>query len=201
VRAATAPAVMPSVNGAVESAVAPPVAPPVGPAVEPPVVAAPVHGRPAAQVPRAPAAVAAPAAAPSAAPAAAPVQVPAALEAATVTDDDDTCTEESCARHGNERECCTPFRAHVATLDRAAISTTTAAIRAQVHDCRDPQSSDGLVRISVVVLADGSVAKASVLESPEVTVGRCVAELVRGLTFPATDNGGTFVYRAQLSAD
>jgi len=135
-------------------------------------------------------------------PAAAPVPVPVELQQATPADDDDTCTQDSCARHNNERECCAPFRDQQArTLDRAAIARATAGIKMKVRDCRDPQASDGVVRISVEVAPDGSVDKAFVLEAPEAGVGQCVASVVRGVAFPATAVGGSFVYRADLAAE
>ena len=110
-------------------------------------------------------------------------------------DDDDTCSEESCARHNNERECCTPYRAQATTLDRAHIASVTAGLKAKAHDCG---TADGLVRVSVHVRPDGSVDKALVLEAPESGIGSCVAQVLRDASFPATADGGAFVYRIDL---
>jgi molybdopterin biosynthesis enzyme MoaB len=123
------------------------------------------------------------------------VVVPAALEP-TPTIDEDTCSEESCARHGNERECCTPYRTQAISLDRAHIARVTAGLKTQMHACG---SADGLVRVSVHVLADGSVDKALVLEAPEAGIGSCVAQVLRDASFPSTVNGGAFVYKIDLA--
>jgi molybdopterin biosynthesis enzyme MoaB len=128
------------------------------------------------------------------------VTVPAALELTPAVeadeDDDDTCSEESCARHGNERECCTPYRTQAISLDRTHIARVTAGLEAQVHACG---STGGVVRVSVHVAADGSVDKALVLEAPEVGVGSCVAQVLRDASFSATVNGGSFVYKIDLA--
>jgi outer membrane biosynthesis protein TonB len=176
----------------VEAAV--PAAPPVTPAKAPPPVPA-KHAQPAAiEKP----AVEKPAVEKAAVET--PVAVPAELQPAE--DDDDSCSQDSCARHHNERECCTPFRnEHVAKLDRAAIARATAGLKAKVRECRDPQVTDGAVRVSIDVAPDGSVTGASVLQAPEAGVGQCVADVLRTVTFAATDEGGTFVYRADLAAD
>jgi molybdopterin biosynthesis enzyme MoaB len=123
------------------------------------------------------------------------VVVPAALEPTPVVDDDDRCTEESCARHGNERECCTPFRTRPPRLDRTHIARVTAALGTEVHACG---SAEGVVRVSVHVRPDGSVDKALVVEAPEAGVGTCVATALRDASFPATVEGGAFVYRIDL---
>jgi len=128
------------------------------------------------------------------------VVVPAVLEPTPTIDeaddDEDTCSEESCARHGNERECCTPYRTQAISLDRAHIARVTSGLKTNVHGCG---SSDGLVRVSVHVLADGSVDKALVLEAPEAGIGSCVAQVLRDASFPATSNGGSFVYKIDLA--
>lgn len=125
------------------------------------------------------------------------VTVPAELQA-TPPADDDRCTEDSCAAHGNVRECCTPFRAHAAALDRAHIARVTGALAATVRDCRDPEAPDGVVRVSVHVQPDGRVGSAVVVQAPEAGVGSCVAAVLRDATFPATERGGAFVYRIDL---
>lgn len=129
---------------------------------------------------------------------AAPVVVPAALEPTPTVeeDDDDSCSEESCARHGNERECCTPYRTQAPTLDRAHIARVTAGLKTQVHACG---SSEGLVKVSVHVQPDGSVDQALVLEAPESGIGSCVATALREASFPATVQGGSFVYKVDLA--
>jgi hypothetical protein len=126
------------------------------------------------------------------------VVVPAVLEPTPTideADDEDTCSEESCARHGNERECCTPYRTQAISLDRAHIARVTSGLKTQVHACG---STAGLVRVSVHVAADGSVDKALVLEAPEAGIGSCVAQVLRDASFPATTSGGSFVYKIDL---
>lgn len=126
-----------------------------------------------------------------------PIAVPAQLEA-TPTIDNEMCTEATCAAHGNERECCAPFREHPARLDRAAIARVIAAVKPNVLDCRDSQA-EGVVKLAIQVGSDGRVTNTSVMESPEVSVGQCVTDKLRAAVFPPTDEGGSFVYRIDLT--
>ena len=117
----------------------------------------------------------------------------------SVEDDDDTCSQTSCARHGNDRECCTPFRNLPVKLDRAMITAAVAAVRPRVLECAAPGGTAQLVRVTVDVGADGSVVRATVLEAPEPSIGECAAEILRGASFRQTSAGTSFVFRIDLS--
>jgi outer membrane biosynthesis protein TonB len=84
-------------------------------------------------------------------------------------------------------------------LERAQIAPVVASIKAKALDCRSTEG-EGLVKIAVDVHSDGTVSHAMVLESPESSVGECVARVVRSAQFPVTDQGGSFVYRLDLAA-
>lgn len=121
------------------------------------------------------------------APAAPQVETPPAL--------DDTCDEASCAAHGNERECCAPYRAHtVRTLDKAIVAGAIAAAKPRMLACGSELDLEGDVKLSVEVSADGEVVSAMVDEASEATLGRCVVDVMRAVVFPATESGGTFSY-------
>jgi outer membrane biosynthesis protein TonB len=123
------------------------------------------------------------------------VVVPPALEAKPVLDQ---CSEVTCAASNNERECCAPYRDHPAKLERTMIAPVIASLKSKVLDCRETEH-EGLVKLDIDVGADGHVTRAAVLESPEATVGKCVADTLRAARFRATEQGGSFVYRIDLA--
>jgi hypothetical protein len=121
--------------------------------------------------------------------------VPPELEVKPVLDQ---CSEVTCAASNNERECCAPYRDHPAKLERTMIAPVIASLKSKVLDCRETEH-EGLVKLDVDVGPDGHVTRAAVLESPEATVGKCVADTLRAARFRATEQGGSFVYRIDLS--
>lgn len=123
------------------------------------------------------------------------VVVPPALEAKPVLDQ---CSEVTCAASNNERECCAPYRDLAAKLERTMIAPVIASLKNKVLDCRETEH-EGLVKLDIDVGPDGRVTRAAVLESPEATVGKCVADTLRAARFRATEQGGSFVYRIDLS--
>jgi len=80
-------------------------------------------------------------------------------------------------------------------LDRAAISAGIASIKPKVVEC-GKQASDvkGKVKIKVTVAPAGTVTSATISETPDETLGACVAAAVKTAKFGATKNGGTFSY-------
>jgi hypothetical protein len=79
-------------------------------------------------------------------------------------------------------------------LDRAAISTGIAAVKAKVTSCRDSSETTGKVKLHVRVRPDGSVAAVDVESAPSRGLGECVARAVRDATFARTQKGGAFSY-------
>jgi hypothetical protein len=125
-----------------------------------------------------------------------PVARPAALSV-----DDDSCDEATCAVHGNERECCTPFRATSLppSLDHAMVAEAIAGVKAQVLACGASASVTGVVvKLRVQVGGDGHAGAVTIEDSPEVSVGSCVVGVIRSAGFRRTVAGGSFVYRFEL---
>jgi hypothetical protein len=193
---------MPAPNAAVAPVAAPaaPIAPPPAVAAlqQPPSAPSPVHTAhtlPRHEPPAMPAPHVAVAAPP---PGAAPVENAPPPAAPMTYDDPTACTQAGCAAHGNERDCCAPFRSLPHGLDRVMIAATVGAVKSRAMTCGTSSSGNELVRVVVDVTADGHVASASVLESPGEAIGACVADVLRATTFPTTATGGSFVARIDL---
>ena len=81
------------------------------------------------------------------------------------------------------------------SLDRAAISAGISSVKAKVQECgKASPDAKGKVKVKVVVAPAGTVTSATVVDSPEDTLGQCVATAVKTAKFSATKNGGTFSY-------
>ncbi len=80
-------------------------------------------------------------------------------------------------------------------LDRVAITAGISSVRPKVLACGE-KSPDvkGKVKIKVVVAPAGTVSSASIVDTPDDTLGACVAAAVKTAKFGATKNGGTFSY-------
>jgi len=80
-------------------------------------------------------------------------------------------------------------------LDRAAISAGISSVKAKVVDCgKASPDVKGKVKVKVVVAPAGTVTSASISETPDDSLGQCVATAVKTAKFGATKNGGTFSY-------
>jgi hypothetical protein len=114
--------------------------------------------------------------------------------------DDGGCDEATCSLHGNERECCTPFRATSipANLDRAMVAEAIAGVKTQVLACGTSAAGTGVVKIRAQVGGDGRVVAVSIDEAPEVSIGNCVLGVIRATPFRRSVAGGSFAYRFEL---
>ncbi len=80
-------------------------------------------------------------------------------------------------------------------LDRIAISAGIASVKQKVSECgQKSPDAKGKVKIKVTVEPSGTVSSAAIVESPEDTLGACVAGAVKTAKFGATKKGGTFSY-------
>jgi TonB family protein len=120
------------------------------------------------------------------------------------------CDEVGCVISGYEGTCCAKFKKGGKTtttttggggksdlpssLDRAAISEGVGKVKGRVMACGDKSSSKGTVKVSVKVTADGNVSSVSVKESPDSSLGSCVAKAMEKASFKKTQGGGSFSY-------
>jgi len=114
------------------------------------------------------------------------------------------CDEAGCVLGNYDRECCAKYKPKTTngfkptpagpadTLDKAAVKAGIAKIKARVTSCGEKTAVKGTVKIAVSVSPAGEVTAASVSESPDPTLGSCVATAVKAATFAATTNGGNF---------
>ena len=80
-------------------------------------------------------------------------------------------------------------------LDRAAISAGISSVKPKVVECgKASPDVKGKVRVKVLVGPAGTVISASIIESPDESLGQCVATVIKTATFDATKNGGAFSY-------
>lgn len=112
----------------------------------------------------------------------------------------DGCDKVSCVIDAYARPCCEQYRprskdAPPVELDKAMITAGMAKAKAAVIRCGEQSpTAKGIVRIAMKVAPDGSVTDASVAESPDATLGECVASAVRKVSFASTEQGGSFAY-------
>lgn len=80
-------------------------------------------------------------------------------------------------------------------LDRLAISAGISSVKPKVVECgQKSPDAKGKVKIKVTVEPTGTVSSALIVETPEDTLGACVASVVKTAKFGATKKGGTFSY-------
>jgi predicted Zn finger-like uncharacterized protein len=80
------------------------------------------------------------------------------------------------------------------TLDRTMISSGVSKVRGRVDSCASRSSAKGEVKVQVKVAASGSVSSVSVKNTPDPSLGSCVASAMEKASFAKTQNGGTFSY-------
>lgn len=79
-------------------------------------------------------------------------------------------------------------------LDKGAINTGLARVKARVRACEVRGLGRGLVVVKLKVRANGTVERVDVVTTPTTPLGQCVAERVTPATFAKTQNGATFSY-------
>ncbi|MDQ3366943.1 MAG: zinc-ribbon domain-containing protein [Myxococcota bacterium] len=120
------------------------------------------------------------------------------------------CDEVSCVLNNYEGSCCAKYKkggSKTATptkssgggdlpdsLDRAMISEGVGKVKTRVMSCGEKSSAKGTVKVSVKVSPDGSVTSASVKDTPDASLGSCVASAMQKASFKKTQNGGSFAY-------
>ncbi len=112
----------------------------------------------------------------------------------------DGCDKVSCVIDAYARPCCEVYRPRKPgelplELDRSMITAGMAKAKAAVIRCGEQTpTAKGIVRLAMKVAPDGSVAEASVSETPDATLGECVASAAKKVTFATTEQGGSFAY-------
>ena len=80
-------------------------------------------------------------------------------------------------------------------LDRAAISSGISKVKPKVQECgKASPDVKGKVKVKVVVAPAGGVSTATIVDTPDDSLGQCVATAVKTAKFGETKNGGTFSY-------
>ena len=175
--AAPEPTRAPQPAAAKQSAPAPTIAPTpkAMPAAKPPLAPAPAHKRATGSAPA------------STAPATGSDAAPSYMF--------DVCDEHSCAASNYERECCAPYKNAApdlaVTLDRIMIAGALASIHPLVEQCGSADIQ-GTVKVHIKVAPSGAVVESEPRDTPDPTLGECVASAVQKAQFPRTRNGGSF---------
>jgi molybdenum cofactor biosynthesis protein B len=119
------------------------------------------------------------------------------------------CDETSCILEKYARECCARYKPAEMpvdkvdppkpagppdTLDKAAVKAGIADVKPAVQQCGEDHYHAGEVKITLTVGADGAVTDATVADSPDPELGKCVAGALRRATFAKTQNGAVFTY-------
>lgn len=119
------------------------------------------------------------------------------------------CDEVSCVLNNYEGACCAKFKKKSSggsapksggssnlpdALDRAMISEGVNKVKARVQSCGDRSSAKGQVKVSVKVNPGGDVASVTVKNTPDASLGSCVASAMQKARFAKTQNGGSFGY-------
>jgi hypothetical protein len=113
------------------------------------------------------------------------------------------CDEVSCVLDNWAGQCCHKLKRTVPpppkdprpeALDREAISSGMAAVKANALACGARSSAKGIVKVHVKVAPDGHVSAITVTQTPDVVLGRCVADAVQAAVFAPTQTGGSFSY-------
>lgn len=116
---------------------------------------------------------------------------------------DNSCDEVSCVLMNYESGCCDKYKkpspppprpSLPESLDRQAISSGIASVKARVAACGAASSAKGKVKVHVRVGADGLVTSVEVDSTPDAALGGCVAAAVQRAVFPRTQQGGSFSY-------
>jgi outer membrane biosynthesis protein TonB len=79
-------------------------------------------------------------------------------------------------------------------LDRAAIATGIAGIKASIVGCGNDSKVGGTVKVHVQVSPDGKVANASIEGKTDAKLNNCIANAMKTATFAKTKIGGSFSY-------
>jgi hypothetical protein len=120
------------------------------------------------------------------------------------------CDEVSCVINGNAGPCCAKFKkaggtrgirpsaagggALLERLDQAQLRDGIAKVKDRVKACGEKFAVKGVVKVELVVGADGNVSRATIKESPDPELGTCVAEAVKQATFAKSRAGATVSY-------
>ncbi len=79
-------------------------------------------------------------------------------------------------------------------LTRADISKAIGLAKSTIRACGAKSAASGTVKVNVKVRPDGKVGAVSTNQTYDAKVSGCVLDVVKKLTFPVTDDGGSFSY-------
>ncbi len=86
-------------------------------------------------------------------------------------------------------------------LDRQMITDAIAKVKPQIRACGEKYPANGKVKLAVKVDSGGKVTNVEVKETPSADLGTCVAQVIAGARFAATDTGGSFSYPFVFEAE
>jgi hypothetical protein len=110
---------------------------------------------------------------------------------------DTTCDEVSCVLTNYAGACCAKYERKSATpetLSRADITLGIREVREQISACGAKAPEGGKLVAKVKVRPAGTVASASITESPNAALSTCVQPLLEKVRFTRTRKGGSFSY-------
>jgi hypothetical protein len=113
---------------------------------------------------------------------------------------DPTChlDEVACLLADRPPPCCAVYRSRgsggPSSLTAGQIRLVVSRLRARIARCAEESDQGGTVRAHVKVAPDGTVTSVVIRDAPDDALAQCVAHIMRGARFPATDQGGSFLY-------
>ena len=117
---------------------------------------------------------------------------------------EDGCDEVTCVTNHYEKACCArwkpaadSFRPHTGLaegLDKVMVREAIENVKPRVIACGEQNAAKGIVKLALVVGADGTVKSVEVVETPLPALGSCVAAAVKEAQFAKTAKGGSFNY-------
>lgn len=111
------------------------------------------------------------------------------------------CDEVACVLDNYESKCCAKFDKRTKrpsglpfNIDRTMISEAIAGVKSRIMACGAKSSVKGVVKVHVKIAPDGSIASATLKQTPDPALGECVIEGVSRAKFAKTETGGSFSY-------
>jgi molybdenum cofactor biosynthesis protein B len=116
----------------------------------------------------------------------------------------DGCDEVSCVLSHYEQSCCArykpaqeQFKPSSGTPDeltRPMVKAAVATVKPRISACNDKLQAKGTVKLAVSVDGEGNVSSVDVADTPDPTLGSCVAAAMRAAKFGKSKTGGSFTY-------
>ena len=80
------------------------------------------------------------------------------------------------------------------TIDRTMIVAAVNAVKPEADACGTKGLGTGIVKITVRVMPSGNTESVTIKEAKNKPLGACVLAAFKKISFPATQEGGSFAY-------